>query len=88
MIWFRRTIIALAVIVALIVISIVFLLTVDLSRFKSLVEEQVSEITGREFIIGGQFRPEFGETITLVAEDIRLANADWGMSDDLLGKEY
>ncbi len=84
MIWFRRTIIALAVIVALIVISIVFLLTVDLSRFKSLVEEQVSEITGREFIIGGQFRPEFGETITLVAEDIRLANADWGTSDDIL----
>ena len=84
MIWLRRLLIALGLVVALIVISIGVLLTIDLSRFKSLVEEQVSEITGREFIIGGQFRPEFGGTLTLVAEDIRLANADWGTSDDIL----
>lgn len=84
MIWFRRSIIALGVIVLLIVISIGLLATLDLSRFKGFVEEQVSEITGRELVIGGDFRPEFGRTLTLVAEDIRLSNAAWGKNDNIL----
>ena len=84
MIWLRRLLIALGLVLALVVISIGVLLTVDLGRFKGLVENQVSEITGREFIIGGQFRPELGKTLSLVAEDIHLANADWGASDDIL----
>ena len=82
--WARRLLIAVSVVIVMIGAVVVLLLTVDLSRFKSNVEDYVSDATGREFVIAGHFAPSIGRTIDLVAEDVRLANADWGTAANIL----
>ena len=82
--WTRRLLIAVSVVIVMIGAVVVLLLTVDLSRFKSNVEDYVSDATGREFVIAGHFAPSIGRTIDLVAEDVRLANADWGTASNIL----
>jgi uncharacterized protein involved in outer membrane biogenesis len=69
-------------ILALLAIVIVLLLTVDLGRLKGTTENILSDLLGRELTINGEFRLELGRHIRVVAEDVRLANADWGAVDD------
>jgi len=85
--WIRRLLIAVSLVVVLIGTAIILLLTIDLGRFKGNLEDYVSEVTGRQFVIAGRFEPSFGNTIDLVAEDVRLANADWGMAENILELE-
>ena len=85
--WARRILIAISVVVVLIGATIVLLLSIDLSRFKSNLEVYVSEATARDFVIAGQFNPSIGKTIDLVAGDVRLANADWGVARNILELE-
>ena len=65
-------------------VAIMLLLTTDLSRFKSNVESYVSDVTGRELVIAGSFQLSIGDTIDLVAGNIRLTNADWGTAENIL----
>lgn len=85
--WARRILIAISVVVALLGVAILLLVTIDLSRFKSNLEVYVSNATGRKFVIAGIFEPSIGSTIEIVAEDVRLANADWGLSENILELE-
>ena len=85
--WARLALITVSVLIALVVIAIVLLTTVDLGRFKSNFEQIVTEATGREFVIAGRFEPSIGNTVDLVAENVRLANADWGTSTNILELE-
>ena len=81
--WARLALITVSVLIALVVIAIVLLTTVDLGRFKSNFEQIVTEATGREFVIGGQIDLNVGDTIDLVAEDVRcLAWCDTGKAKD------
>jgi len=82
--WTRRILIAISLAVALLGVAIILLFTIDLGRFKGNLEDYVSEVSGRQFVIGGRFEPSIGETIELVAEDVRLANADWGTAENIL----
>ena len=68
-------------------VAVIFLLTMDLSHFKGNLEDYVSDVTGRQFIIAGNFQPSIGNTIDLVAENISLTNADWGKAENILELE-
>jgi len=85
--WTRWILISATVVAVLVGTALLLLLTVDLGRFKSNVEQFVTEATGREFVIAGRFEPSIGNTIDLVAENVRLANADWGTAANILELE-
>jgi len=81
--WTRWILISDSAVVVLIGTALLLLLTVDLGRFKSNFEQIVTEATGREFVIGGQIDLNVGDTIDLVAEDVRcLAWCDTGKAKD------
>src|SRR3954470_830622 len=50
----------------------------DLGRHKQLVEDFVTKHTGRAFVIDGPFELKVLPVLTLRAENVRLANAEWG----------
>ena len=85
--WARRILIAISLVVALIGVAIILLFTIDLGRFKSNLENYVSNVTAREFVIAGRFELSIGKTVDLVAENVRLANADWGTAENILELE-
>ncbi|MGI9233992.1 MAG: AsmA family protein [Woeseiaceae bacterium] len=85
--WIRWILISVSVVVVLLGTALLLLLTVDLGRFKSNFEHFVSDSTGREFVIAGRFEPSIGKTIDVVAEDVRLVNADWGVAANILELE-
>ena len=64
-------------IAALVALVVVLLLTVDLGRFKTTVENLATESLGRELTIGGEFHVNVGRRIYLLAEGVKLADADW-----------
>jgi uncharacterized protein involved in outer membrane biogenesis len=85
--WARRILIAVALVVVLIGTAIILLLTIDLGRFKGNLENYVSDATGRQFAIAGRFEPSIGGTVDLVAEGVRLENAEWGTAENILELE-
>lgn len=85
--WARRLLLAISLVVTLLGVATVVLLTIDLSRFRTNLEDYVSEATSRQFVIAGRFEPSIGKTFDLVAEDVRLTNADWGTAANILELE-
>ena len=72
---------ALAVLLAALLLAV---FNLDYSRYRHRVEDYVTAATGRTFVIDGQFQASLGRSIFVRAEDIRLANADWGSSPEML----
>jgi hypothetical protein len=66
---------------ALLVVSLILLLTIDLGRFKATTENLVSDVLGRDFTIGGEFQVHLGRQIYVLAEDVRLADAAWSSNE-------
>ncbi len=85
--WTRWILIVVSVVAVLFGTALLLLLTVDLGRFKGHVEDFVTEATGRDFVIDGHFNLSVGRSIELAAEDVRLANADWGTAENILELE-
>jgi len=83
--WIKIVLIGAVALLAAIAILVAVLLTMDLGRFKPQVENLVSNQLGRGFRIQGSLQPSLGEKIRVVAEDVRLDNADWASEDFLLG---
>ena len=69
---------------ALIVLALSWLWTADLGVFKPQVERLVSKELGRPFEIRGEFHVDLARHTTIMAEDVRLANADWAGTDDMV----
>ena len=69
---------------ALIVLAISWLLLADLGSFKPQIEQWVSQKTGREFSIGGRLEIDLAAQSTVVAENVRISNADWADDSDML----
>jgi uncharacterized protein involved in outer membrane biogenesis len=67
-----------------IVLALAWLWTADLGIFKPQIERLVTEKTGREFAIEGELLIDFQRHATVVAEDIRLANADWAEEPEMV----
>lgn len=51
---------------------------IDVNRFKPVIADAVRKTTGREIAISGDLSLVFGLRPTLAAEDVRIANAEWG----------
>ena len=68
---------------SLLVIVVVLLFTLDLGRFKGKAESLLSDVLQREFSIGGELHLELGRYIHVVAEDVRLADADWSSDEPM-----
>lgn len=62
---------------------VLYLALTDFGRYRSNIETAVTEATGREFRIAGEFKPVVFP-LSLVAEDISMANASWGTDEPFL----
>jgi uncharacterized protein involved in outer membrane biogenesis len=67
-----------------IVLALTWLWTANLGVFKSQIERLVTEKTGREFVIDGDLLIDFTRRATVIAEDVRFANADWADQPDMV----
>lgn len=73
-----------ALIATAIVAGIAYLLFADLSTFKPDIEAAVSDITGREFKINGDFELDALPSPYVSMTSVTLANADWSDRADMI----
>jgi len=73
-----RTPIIIVIVLALCVS--IYLYLADFSSYKSDIENSISEATGREFKISGDFQLAALPSPAIVLEDVTLQNAEWGSS--------
>ena len=69
---------------ALIVLALTWLWTADLGVFKPQLERFVTEKTGREFAIDGEFHVDLAGTGSVVAENVRFQNAEWADDENMV----
>lgn len=69
---------------ALIVLALTWLWTADLGVFKPQVEQFVTEKTGREFAIDGNFHVDLAGSTSVIAENVRFQNAEWADAADMV----
>jgi len=67
--------------------AFVFLSGYDINAVKPLLSRLVKENTGRELLIHGPMKIEFGIAPLLVVEDVVLRNAPWGGPEDMIRVE-
>jgi len=60
-----------------VILAVVWLWAADLGVFKPQLEKWVSEKTGREFAIDGEFNVDLARHTVVIAENIRFQNAEW-----------
>jgi len=70
--------------VVLIVLALTWLWTADLGVFRPQLERFVTEKTGREFSIEGNFYVDLARSSSVVAEDVRFQNAEWAEDADMV----
>lgn len=73
-----------AVLIALLFITVLIFLQLDPNHYKGFIEQQVSELTGREFRIDGNLQIEFSLQPSIRVEKVSFANTDWGRQPDML----
>jgi len=67
--------------VAVLLMAIVVLVSVDLGMFKDRVEVLVTDLLERELRIDGEMHAYVGTNVELYVEDVYLANPDWADND-------
>src|SRR3546814_11487228 len=71
-------------VVALIVAGIVVVQNMDFNEYKGLIAAKAQEATGRDLAINDDLKPNvLTLSPTLVVNDERLANAEWGSRPDV-----
>jgi len=65
-----------------------YLQRADLTIYKPTIERIAADAIGHEFVIGGRFELQVGRLTRLVAEDVRISNADWRDDPALLRIGY
>jgi len=71
-------------VVALIVVGVAILKSMDFNEYKGLIAEQVKSATGRELKIAGDLNLEISLTPSVAVEGVTLANASWGSSPEMV----
>ena len=66
---------------------VVVLLTVDFGAYKSEITAALTEATGRELSIDGDFKIRFGIRPSVTAKGVKLANASWGSRPHMMTAE-
>jgi uncharacterized protein involved in outer membrane biogenesis len=67
-----------------VLVLVVVLAIVDFGRFKPELEQAVTEATGREFRIDGGLKIRLLPSIRVAADDVSMANADWGSEPQMV----
>jgi len=82
--WWKKILIAAALILALLVIAVyAFLYFFDINNYKPRIIQAVRDATGRELILSGDLRLDIGLLPVFVAEDVKFGNAPWGSRSEL-----
>jgi uncharacterized protein involved in outer membrane biogenesis len=69
---------------ALLVAVVLYLAFGNLSQHKGRIEALVTDLLGRPFAIEGAFELKVLPSISVVAERVRLGNADWGSQPQMV----
>jgi len=80
----RFLLVTVSVLGALVLGVVLYLAFFDLGRHKPLIENFISERTGRSFAIGGAFSLKLLPALSVVAEDVRLGNAEWDAAQPMV----
>ena len=80
----RVVVIVLAVVGALLLAIVLYVAFADLGRHKGQVEAFVTKKLGRPFAIDGAFELDLLPSVSLLAEHVRVANAEWGSKPQML----
>ncbi len=75
--------IAAGIVVALIAVVVVVLLTVDVSSYKGVIQDQAKAATGRNVTIG-DIKLGLSLSPAIVVSDVKVQNAPWGSRPDML----
>ena len=79
----------LAAIVILLIIALgVFISTFDVNQYKGDIIKLVEQKTGRNFDIGGNLKLGFSLIPTVIVEDVKFGNADWGSAPEMISVKY
>jgi len=73
-----------AVLLVVVVGALVYVSTMDVEQFRGPVQTAAKDATGRDFTIAGPMDLEISLRPRIVAEDITLANADWGSRPEMV----
>ena len=80
----RVVVIVLSVAGALLLAIVLYVALADLGRHKGQVEAFVSKQLGRPFAIDGAFELEVLPSVSVLAERVRIGNAEWGTKPQML----
>ena len=67
-----------------IIVGVVLLSVQDVGRYKKFIARKVSEKTGRELVIAGDFDLSISFSPSIVANDVTFQNAAWGSEAEML----
>ena len=74
----------LSVVGALLLAIVLYVAFADLGRHKGQIEAYVTQKTGRPFAIDGAFELKIVPSVSLLAEHVRVGNAEWGSKPQML----
>ncbi len=80
----RVVVIVLSVVGALLLAIVLYVAFADLGRHKGQIEAFVTKQLGRPFAIDGEFELEVFPSISVLAERVRIGNAEWGTKPQML----
>ncbi len=70
--------------VGLVVLVVIALQFISNDQYKVWITAAAGSATDRELAINGDFDLNIGTTISLLAQDVHFANAEWGTKDDMV----
>ena len=73
--------------ITLLMLLLIVISQLDLNRFKDTIENQVSELTGRQLTIGGDLRIDFSLQPLINLEKVSFSNASWARDPRMLSVE-
>ncbi|HHQ13816.1 MAG TPA: AsmA family protein, partial [Chromatiales bacterium] len=82
--WLRILLYTALGVVLLAVAAVVTVIAGGPGLARQLTQAYVTELTGREFVIEGRFKPDWGRHLSVTAENIRLANPAWASESQML----
>ena len=80
----RVVVIVLSVVGALLLAIVLYVAFADLGRHKGQVEAFATKQLGRPFAIDGEFELDVFPSVSVLAERVRIGNAEWGTKPQML----
>ena len=82
--WWHIVLGFVGLIIVVVVVGVVLLSIQDVNKFKDLLARKVSEKTGREMTIAGNFDLSISFSPSITADDVTFENAAWGTRPEIL----